>query len=200
MIKYSVILTVLFLFFCLSAEDKPAVSFHLTEDISFTYGIGIYSALGFQSHTSGQLSVWETKHAAGSLDAGIILGFQGEPQALQYLATDGIETETYRLNSWAAVGTSFHMGKKRNYTLGVHFFGGWTHLWTKAAADRDDLDFNSSVSDNYGHYNFGGILKFDWRFYKYLGISIHAAGPFPVGPSYITTLFHVGLGLTVYPF
>lgn len=179
-------------------EKKPDI-FHLAQDVSFTYGIGSYSALGVQSHTIGQFSIWETKHAVGSIDLGILFGFQGEPQTLQYMQTDGINTETYRLHTLVTVGTSFHMGRKRNYTLGVHIFGGWTHVWSKAEADRDDLDFNSYVSDNYGHYNFGGILRFDWKFHKYVGMSLHAAAPFPVSPSYITTLFHVGAGLVIYP-
>jgi len=174
--------------------------FHFVSDISFTYGIGIYSAMGVQLHNLGQLSSWNTKYAYGSFDVGVLLGFQAEPQALQYMSTEGIDTETYRLNSWVTIGKSFFMGRKRNYALGLHFFGGWTHVWSKAVADRDDLDFNSEVSDNYGHYNFGGILRFDWKFYKYLGMSLHAAAPFPVGPSYVNTLFHVGIGLAIYPF
>jgi hypothetical protein len=45
---------------------------------------GAYSALGGLLHGVGQRTVWNAGSATGSLDLGLLVGFQGEPQWLQY--------------------------------------------------------------------------------------------------------------------
>ncbi len=44
----------------------------------------------------------------------------------------------------------------------------------------------------------GGSLSFDYRFSDYVGLVVQATGPFPVADCYLTTLFHVGLGVSGY--
>jgi hypothetical protein len=60
------------------------------------------------------------------------------------------------------------------------------------------LGIDRSASDDYGRFNVGAILQYDYRFSEWIGLDVQAVGPFPVQPSYVTTLFHVGIGLTAY--
>lgn len=170
---------------------EPHVVLHATA----TYGIGAWSALGAQLQPMLQLSAWNTDAATGTLDVGVVLGWQLEPEALQYDVPPTLDNEAHRLNAWLVVGHSFHLGDRRS-TLGLHVFGGWTHVWSSASIDDPRVMLTRSASDDYGLANVGGMLTFDYRFSDHLGFVLQAVGPFPVQPSYVTTLFHVGLGLT----
>ena len=90
------------------------------------------------------------------------------------------------------------VGRFRQSTFGLHIFAGWTHVFSQASMKRDDLGIDASLSDDYGLPNVGGVLKYDYRFSDYVGFDVQAVGPFPVQPSYVTTLFHVGTGLSFY--
>jgi len=177
---------------------ETAHRLHATVDATFTYGIGGYSALGVQAHAVGQLSVWNTRRATGTFDFGLVLGFQDEPQVLQYEIPAGQSNNAQRLNAWVTVGHTFHVGHRRRLGLGVHLFNGWTHVWSQAALKDPKHMVDQKLSDNYGLFNTGGMLKLDYRFSKYVGLSVQIVGPWPVAPSYVTTLFHVGIGLTGY--
>ncbi len=151
-----------------------------------------------QLHGLEQLSVWNTRLATGSFDVGLVMGFQDEPQALQYGVSPGQTNDAQRLNLWVTVGHTFHLGHRRRIGLGVHLFTGWTQEWTHAALNDPKHMINARVSDRYGLFNTGGMLKLDYRFSKYIGLTIQAVAPWPVTPSYVTTLFHVGVGLSGY--
>lgn len=176
-------------------EDHPL---YVTLDAAATYGIGGYSALGVQLHALGQVPVWNNSRATGTFDFGLVLGWQDEPQALQYGVPAGQENDAQRLNVWATVGHSVQIGARRRSTLGLHLFAGWTHVWSWASVTDERLDLEASASDDYGLFNLGALLKFDYRFSEWIGVHIQAAAPFGVGSSYVNTLFHVGLGLTAY--
>ena len=178
---------------------EPAGTVHATVDATFTYGIGAYSALGAQVHGVGLVSIWNTRLATGTFNFGALVGFQDEPMALQYGTAPGQTNDAQRLNLWLTVGHSFHLGVRRRASLGLHLFGGWTHVFSQASLVRPDLGIDRQVSDNYGLLNSGTLLKFDYRFSQYVGLSLQAAVPFwKVQPSYVATIFHVGVGLTAY--
>lgn len=172
---------------------------HTTLDLAATYGIGGYSALGFQLHAKEQFSNWNTSVATGSFDLGLALGWQDEPQSLQFAQPKGQKNDAQRLNLWATLGHTFHMGRERRANLGFHLFGGWTHVWSTASLKMPDLGVDRASADNYGLWNAGAMLKFDYRLSRYVGFNLEATAPFyPMGMSYVRTLFHVGAGLTVY--
>lgn len=178
---------------------ETAGHLHVTVDGTFTYGIGIYSAIGGQLHALGQETLWNTRLATGSFDFGVLVGLQDEPMALQFGGAAGQTTSTQRLNTWVTVGHTFHLGARRRSGLGLHLFGGWTQVWTSASVVNPDLGLNRQVSDAYGLWNSGAMLKYDYRFSRYVGLSLQAAVPFwGVQPSYVATIFHVGVGLTGY--
>jgi len=179
----------------LDVRSRPT---HVALDAAFTYGIGGWSALGVQLHPTVGWSLWSTRRATGTIDLGVVLGYQNEPQAIQAIAARGQESQTHRLNAFATVGTTFHLGRLRRSGLGLHLFGGWTHVWSSATIRRPDLSFDGTARDDYGVPNVGVILRYAYRVHRNLGLSLQAAAPFQTTPSYVATLFHVGIGLTGY--
>jgi hypothetical protein len=174
--------------------EPPSVTVSATA----TYGIGGYSALGGQLHGFYHLPGWSTEAVAGTFDVGLLFGVQVEPQFLQYGVLDGQENSAQRLNTFATLGHSFHLGAERRSMLGAHLFAGWSHVFSQASLVNPTLGIDRSASDDYGRFNVGAILQYDYRFSEWIGLDVQAVGPFPVQPSYVTTLFHVGIGLTAY--
>ena len=176
----------------------PAHPVHFTLDATATYGIGSYSALGGQLHFVAFTPVWRTATSTGSLDLGLLGGVQDEPQFLQYTSEPYLKNDLKRLNAWATLGHTIHFGPGRRAGIGLHLFAGWTQDWASFSINYPPAGLTGSLKDSYGIGNVGGLLKFDYRFSDWVGLSLQAVGPFPVGPSFITTLFHVGLGFCVY--
>jgi hypothetical protein len=174
--------------------DPPRVTVSATA----TYGIGGYSAFGGQLHGFYHLPGWSTEAVTGTFDVGLLFGVQVEPQFLQYGVLDGQENSAQRLNTFATLGHSFHLGAERRSILGAHVFAGWSHVFSQASLVSPTLGIDRSASDDYGRFNVGAILQYDYRFSDWIGLDVQAVGPFPVQPSYVTTLFHVGIGLTAY--
>lgn len=172
---------------------------HTTLDLAATYGIGGYSALGVQLHAKEQFSNWNTSLATGSFDLGLVLGWQDEAQALQPPAPTGQKNDAQRLNLWLTLGHTFHMGQERRANLGFHLFGGWTHVWSTGSMEMPDLGIRRAAADDYGLWNAGAMVKFDYRLSRWTGFNLEASAPFyPMGMSYVRTLFHVGVGVTTY--
>jgi hypothetical protein len=169
-----------------------------TVDATFTYGIGAWSALGGQLHAVEQARLWNTGAIAGSVDVGVVLGVQDEPQALQYAVAPGQSNDAQRLHAWVTVGHTFHLGARRRVGLGLHLFNGWTHVWSQAALRDPARAIDARRRDDYGLFDSGGMVKLDWRFSRYVGASLQGVAPWPFAPSYVNTLFHVGVGLTGY--
>jgi hypothetical protein len=180
------------------AGGDPVHPVHFTLDATATYGIGGFSALGAQLHFVAFTPVWTTNAATGSLDVGLVAGWQDEPQFLQYTSMPDEKNDAERLNAWVTLGQTIHFGPGRRVGLGVHLFAGWTHLWSSYTVHDPAQGLNGSLTDNYGSPNAGAMVKFDYRFSDRVGVSIQAVAPFEVGPSFITTLFHVGAGLSFY--
>lgn len=168
-----------------------------TLDLTATYGIGANSTLGAQAHGVVHLTGWSTGFARGTVDLGQVIGFQDEPQFLQYVQTDGLTNDAQRLNVWWTLGHTFFLGGERRSLLGAHVFAGWTQVFSQAELVRPELAIDRSEADTYGRFNVGAMLKYDYLLTDWLGLDVQAVGPFPVQPSYVTTLFHVGVGLTV---
>jgi hypothetical protein len=177
---------------------EPAGRLHATLDGTFTYGIGGWSALGGQLAGGVQVSLWNSRLGTGTFDVGGIIGLQGEPMALQFGAIRGQHNDAQRLNGWATAGLGFHLGQRRRSALGLQLFGGWTHVFSQASIVRPDLGIDRQVRDDYGVWNSGVLVKYSQRLGPVLGLTLQAALPFwGVQPSYVATLFHVGVGLVV---
>ena len=84
----------LVLLLLVSSTAAAEIPVHFTLDATATYGIGTYSALGGQLHFVAFTPVWRTEHATGTLDLGLLVGVQDEPQFLQYTS------EPYRRTIW----------------------------------------------------------------------------------------------------
>jgi hypothetical protein len=171
---------------------------HFTLDATATYGIGGFSALGAQLHFVAFTPVWSTNSATGSLDVGLVAGWQDEPQFLQYTSMPDEKNDAERLNTWVTVGHTIHFGAGRRVGIGVHLFAGWSHVWSSYSIDDPSQGLVGSLRDNYGSPNAGAMLKFDYRFSQWVGLSVQAVAPFEIGPTFITTIFHVGVGVCFY--
>ena len=171
------------------AQDGPFSVWHFRSSLSAIYGIGIYSAVGLSNHSTAVIPVYQTGTTTGTLDLGILLAWQTEPQAWQFGNVEGETENTQRLHAWATVGHTVHFGRSRTGSVGLHLFAGWTQLWVSASINNRTLGIDQSVRDQYGRFNAGTMLNGDWRFSDYLGLYAEAAVPFwNVFPSYATTL------------
>ena len=180
-------------------SDSKDDRLHLQLSADATYGIGGQSYLGANLRLDAYLPVWSRRSVTGTVDFGSQFAYGNEPTWLApWLAGAGITGATHRIQLVATFGHSFHLGKRRRFSLGTHLYGGWNHWRSSYAVNYPNEDVSGEATVSRNHLIAGGQLEFGYRFHRRVGVHAVLGGPFPTQSSYAITIFHVGLGLTVH--
>lgn len=172
---------------------------HVDLDALFTYSIGGQSALGGELITTVGAASWQKPKVGGSLDIGLLTGFQAEPWSMApWIDHDTTTGMTSRVRLLPSVGHSFHFGSKTQVSFGLHLYGGLV-VWTSSGRivlPEHDIDRQETVTRAVG--DVGGMLRLQVRPHPVVGASILIGGPFYglTSSSYAVDLFTVGAGLT----
>lgn len=172
---------------------------HLQLDSHFLFGIGGQSFLGGQVGFAASLQHWTTRHALGTWDFGAQLGYHAEPVFLApWIDSSTTQGATHRVQLLATAGHTFHMGKRRRWSLGMHLYAGLNHWRSDYTVTYEAEDVHGSAVVTRNDFVVGGQLKVAYRFHRHFGVGIVLGGPFPTESSYQTSMFHVGAGLVYY--
>lgn len=166
----------------LAAQPAPAESPHrLDVDASFAYGFsGGHSLGGFVEGRYG-LRLWEAGSISGTLEAGLMLGYQAEPYSL-YGNTFGdakLSGGNHRLESWLVLGHCFRFPPSERVSLSVQLFGGWSHLLVRGALDNPVLGVSGESNADAGVFATGVMLQYGLRLTDRVGLSLRVIAPFP---------------------
>jgi hypothetical protein len=172
---------------------------HLQLSGDVIYGIGGQSYLGGLLRLNAYKALWDRGRATGSLDLGAQLGYGNEPVWLApWLATGGVQGATHRIQAVVTIGHTFHIGKRRRFSLGTHLYAGLNHWRSSYSVDFPDEGVKGRETVTRNLPLAGGQLELGYRFHRRVGLHWVLGGPFPTASSYAITFFHAGLGLSFY--
>jgi hypothetical protein len=137
-----------------------ALALALTAVLNVSFDLEANAAVGFGSRTSfgavtsvtvGQ-ELWTDAAGVGSLEAGLLLGYQLEPYALQaaYLPLAVVTGANHRLEALVLVGHGMRLLSSRRLLIGLHLFGGWTHLLVRGRLVNESLGIARDVAADAG--------------------------------------------------
>jgi hypothetical protein len=191
-----------------AGADAPAVShvvagekegtLHLHLDSSALYGIGGQSFLGALARGLAGVTAWHGGNASGSADVGLALAYHNEPTWLApWLANGQISGAAHRVQLLLVAGHTFYVLESRALAIGLHGQGGWNHWISSYSLEYPAEGVSGKATIARDHFVLGGQLTASLRLIDHLGIQIVAGGPIPIESSYVVSMFHVGVGLTV---
>lgn len=167
-------------------------------DALFTYSIGAQSALGGELLATGAWSVWSKTRVTGTLDVGLLIGYQAEPWVLApWLDPSEASGSNHRLRLLPNVGHSFRFGARRQLAIGLHVYAGMVYWNSTGTIHYDAQNVHGSASVSRVAFDAGTFLRFTWRPHPVVGMALYMGAPFyGVTSSYAVDLFTVGFGLT----
>lgn len=180
--------------------SAPAAAAGLAVDLelSAAYGFGERSAFGGLAGVTVGGRVWEAPQGEGALEAGFLAGYQAEPYALlqSWLGGARVSGATHRLEGLFLIGHGARLLASRRLLLGVHLFGGWTHVVLRGRLENAALGIGGSHSADAGRLTTGLSLALGVRVTSALSVTSRLLAPFPYATEVISYLIpSVGVSL-----
>ena len=179
-------------------EAAPRLRLTLDVDPAIAYTIGL--GYGGQLHLErGLFSMWNTPFSTGVLQAGALVGYEFEPNAVMDPYIAGRYTgANHRLSLLLTAGAAVQLGQARRFSFGLSLFAGYGNYTISGALDDPSHDIHRSVVINRGAFDSGGLVKLGVRFSNRLGVNAFLAAPFPYNPYPLVGILRAGLGLTIW--
>jgi hypothetical protein len=169
-----------------------------------TFLYGTFSpGLGGQIQVAVGKPAWSTRRATGTLEAGVAVSYLAGAKLLYPWMTDAPQTRVsgadHHLRLQLTLGHTFHLGRQRRSSLGVHVFVGVDHLrsqWTQTY-EREGLHGSGTFSHD--TFVFGPELSYAYRLTRRVSLNLLLGGtpPVPGLPGTPGSLLYAGAGLTV---
>ena len=96
------------------------------------------------------------------------------------------------------LGDTFHIGKRRRFSLGTHIFAGLNHWRSSYSAHSPGEGVNGHDTVTRTLPLAGGQFELGYRLHRRVGLYRVLGGPISTASSYAVTFFHAGLGLSSY--
>lgn len=183
-----------------TSEDALRKALHLRVDANGSWGIGSQMYLGGQVHGFLQWSMWHSRLATGSLDLSLRMAYGYEPAFFAPWRDPNDGQINERFQGQIGIGHTFHMGSKRNVSLGFSVLFGWNHFHQYAPVDWPDVEVKGEATVRHNHLVISGEMTLAFRFHQRVGLNLAVSAPFPTITSYLITMVQVSAGLSLYLF
>lgn len=163
-----------------------------------TFSPGVGAAL----RATVQVPVWDGQGVTGSVDVGLSTRYVwGGGVLYPWLSTDPDERATgadHVATVALDVGHTFHLGRQRRSSLGIHAFAGLAishRAWTLAWADHG---LEASATQTTPVFTWGPELDYHYRVHRNVGLHVVLGGVSPTQSGLAGPMLHVGAGVSVY--
>jgi hypothetical protein len=168
-------------------------------ELDFAYGYGSRTALGGLVGATAGWQVWETPGAAGTLDAGLLAGYQNEPYALSaaFLAPAVMTGSTHRFEAFAVVGHTARLLASRRLLVGVQGFAGWTQVAMRGTLTDSGRGVSGAYRADAAEFTFGLTALLGVRLTERVTLVGRFLLPVPYAGVAISSYFTAALGVAV---
>ena len=164
---------------------------------SFVYAYGMRSTFGGLVEGTYGWRAWETGRAEGTLDLGLMLGYQAAPLSNPYLGSGSISGAAHQLEALVVAGHTLRMPPSRRLVLSLQLFAGWTHLLMRGALKNPSVGVAQGYAADAGEFTYGVLLQLGFRVSDRVSIVTKMIGPIPNGCLSVKPYFMTSLGLSV---
>lgn len=168
-------------------------------ELDLAYGYGSRTALGGLVGATAGWPVWETPGAAGTLDAGLLAGYQNEPYALSaaFLPLVVISGSNHRLEAFAVVGHTARLLASRRLLVGVQGFAGWTQIAMRGTLIDEGRGVSGPYRADAAEFTFGVTALLGVRLSERVTLAGRFLLPVPYAGVAISSYFMAALGVGV---
>lgn len=172
---------------------------HVDVDLAFVYGNGTRSAFGGAAAATAGWQVWETRGGTGSLDVGLLAGYQNEPYALDpaRLAPLVVTGSSHRVEVFAVAGHSLRLLSSRRLLVGLQVFAGWTQLAMRGALTDAGRGVSGSYRADASELTLGLIAQVGFSLTERLAVVGRFVLPMPYAGIAVSSYFMAALGLSL---
>jgi len=185
----------LVLLVALAAEAPP----RLDLDLAFAYGNGSRSAFGGLAGATAGWQVWETPGTTGTVDVGLLAGYQNEPysQTAALLAPMVVTGSNHRSELFVVAGPSVRLLPSRRLLLGLQAFAGVTLLSMRGSLTDSGRGVSGSYRADAAEVTLGAIGVVGIALTERLSIVGRFLLPVPYAGVAVSSYFMATLGVSL---
>lgn len=182
-----------------SAPAEGVSTHRLDVGAAFVYGFGDGHAFGGLIEGTYGLPVWETSSLSGTLDAGVLVGYQAEPYSFINPQLGGAVASgtCQRVQGFVVVGHRVRLPPSQRLLVGLQLFGGWTHVFAKSQLTNSTYDLSVEHDASDGAFTTGVTVEIGFRVLDNLTVMAKVMGPLPIAPASITSYVMPTLGASI---
>lgn len=168
-------------------------------ELAFVYGFGSRSAFGGAVEATLGWPVWESTAAEGTLEVGLLGGYQNEGYApsAAYLAPTVVTGSNHRVEVFAVGGHTFRLLESRRLLVGLQLFAGWTHVAMRGALTDEVQGFSGTYRADGAEFTFGMLFAGGVRITDRFSVVARFILPVPYAGVAISSYFMASLGASV---
>lgn len=167
-------------------------------DVGASFSVATNGLVGFGGALEGLygFKLWETASADGTLETGLLLGYQATPyeQFATLVGEAQVSGATHSLQAWLVVGHGLRLLPSRRLQVSVQLFAGWSEVLVRGALKNEAVGVSGASVANAGTFATGVMLQLGFRLTEHLSITARATAPFPYALA-INPWFMADLGL-----
>lgn len=177
------------------AAEPPRVE----AELAFVYGFGSRSAFGGAATATVGWPAWESAGAAGTLEVGLLGGYQNEPYgpSAAYLAPTVVTGSNHRVEVFAVGGHTFRLLESRRLLVGLQLFAGWTHVSMRGAVTDGVQGFSGTYRADGAEFTFGVMVTGGVRVTERISVVARFILPLPYAGVALSSYFMASLGASV---
>ncbi len=181
----------------LVSGQVPGPRFDL--ELDFAYGNGSRTALGGLLGATAGWRVWETAGGSGTLEVGLLAGYQNEPYALSaaYLVPAVMTGSNHRVEVFGVVGHTVRLLPSRRLLVGVQGFAGWTRLVMRGTLTDAGRGVSGVYQADAAELTFGLTALLGVRLSERVTLVGRFILPVPYAGVAISSYFMAALGVSV---
>lgn len=152
------------------------------------YGFGSRHAFGGVASATVGAELWEAPAGVGALELGLLAGYQAEPYALMapFLPEAELTGASHRVLGLFFFGHGMRLLSSRRLLLGLHLFGGWTHLVVSGRVRNAVLGMDRAQTADAGRFTTGLSFTLGVRLTERVSLSARVLLPFPYASEVIS--------------
>lgn len=164
-------------------------------ELDAAYGFGARSAFGGLLGANARWTAWDLPAARGTIEVGVLGGYQAEPYGSPLLFPTVVTGATHRLEAFATIAHTFSFTPSRRFEAGLALFAGVTHIALRGTVQSEVHGFTRQSNADGTEFTFGAMIRLAVRLNSSWAVIGRFLAPIPYAGVAISSYFLASLGV-----